>query len=603
MYACMHGDRPIVLALSLSPLHICPIHSFGCIEQLLRSRPSLSTLNLLGNHFPSPSYTRSSSSSSSPSRTFVKDLQQLICTAGQRDLTACGCSLTAQELVIASTISRSNDDGGVVTAAERKRRRESDTLCVAIDVKLNSTLRSLQIDCSRCKGLVAVLRELVTNKRVLRLKLFNLTHASLVDNDHSRMDDVTAVFEELLTKNTTLRTLQLHFLTHYDDDDGGKGGGGGGGGSMEQRILLAVLSGLHRNEGLTTLQLDHWAKDSAVLLALGSALKTAASLHRLGLFHCHDSHSSSSSWSKDDISKIASCLQHNTTLRVLSMTLSMEEPQRVSIVVGEGEKGQLTKDMQGLFASATCDRTLPLVVRTPGQDEDRVFGAIHSLSGSTARLWEPEDEVELLDEDRIAGVDGSSGADDGRWVLGTVISVSSDHRYSIIQTTRSGAVTHSCSSKTLRPREGFPRRFCIPPPVLVAPLHRSVPTSFHAIPVDEGQEEEVVVEPLQRYGGGSSSSSRSDAVVPFSMGQKVELRYYGGVKWHPATILDVLAVSVPSEVSSSSSSAMTRPADAAASSAVSNTEMALITLSAGADHQELAISPSGALSSSSSSSS
>ena len=523
----------------------------------------------------------------------MEDLQQLICTAGQRDLTACGCSLTAQELVIASTISRSDDDGGVVTAAERRRRRESDTLCVAIDVKLNSTLRSLQIDCSRCKGLVAVLRELVTNKHVLRLKLFNLTHASLVDNDHSRMDDVTAVFEELLTKNTTLRTLQLHFLTHYDDDEGK----GGGGVSMEQRILLAVLSGLQRNEGLTTLQLDHWAKDSAVLLALGSALKSAASLHRLGLFHCRDSHSSSSSWSKDDITKIASCLQYNTTLRVLSMTLSMEEPQRVFIVDGEGEKGQLTRDMQGLFASATRDRTLPLVVRTPGHDEDRVFGAIHSLSGSTARLWEPEDEVELLDDDRISGVGGSSGADDGRWVLGTVISVSSDHRYSIIQTTRSGAVTHSCSSKTLRSREGFPRRFCIPPPVPVAPLHRSVPTSFHAVPVDEGQEEEVVVGPLQRYGSSSRSSSSSDAVVPFSMGQKVELRYYGGVKWHPATILAVLAVPVPMPVSSSAAE-KTRPADASTPSAVPNTAMALITLSAEADHLELALSPSGALPSS-----
>ena len=516
----------------------------------------------------------------------------------------CGYCPTAQELVIAST--DDDNDDGVTAAAAAEKRRESDALCVAIDVKLNSTLRSLQIDCSRCKrGLVAaVLRELVTNKRVLRLKLYNLTRASLLDgsDDSSRIDDVTAaVFEQLLTQNKTLRTLQLHFLPHDDDDDDRRRGGEGGE-PMEQRILLAVLSGLQRNEGLTTLQLDNWVRDSAVLLALGSALKTAASLHRLGLF-ASSSSSSSSSWSKEDISTIASCLQHNTTLRVLSLSMG---PQKRGIISSssssisidgatEGEKkkeGQLTPDMQGLFASATRDRTLPLVVRTAGgQDGDRVFGAIHGLSVSTARLWEPEDEVELLDDDHTAGSGDGSG--DDRWVVCAVISVSSDHRYCV--RTPSGAMMH-CSSKTLRPsrRDGRhpssssssdQRRFYIhpppPPPSIVTaallPLPcSSAPSTFHATTTD-----------------GDIVST--DAIAsPYSKGEKVELRYYGGVKWHPATILDILAVPVPYADDADADAAVT----ASPSSTVSNnTAMALVTLSAGADHLEPALLPSSSSSS------
>jgi len=463
----------------------------------------------------------------------MKDLQQTCKAAGERSLSVCGCS---QELVIAS-----RSDNAEQSIAES---RESDAVCAAIEVKLNTTLLSLQIDCSLCRGLLAVLRGLVANKHILRLKLFNLTHTSLfVEDSNSHTDDVAAAFEELLSQNTTLRTLQLHFLKQSVNGD-----------QMEKRVLLSVLSGLLCNEGLTTLQLDHWMKDSSVLVALCSTLKreglkSAASLHRLGLFHCLGSH-----WSVDDLSKIASCLQYNTTLRVLT----------IGSRVREGA-GQLTTDMQDLFASAARDRTLPLVVRTAGQES--VFGASRSVTVQTARLWEADDIVEVLDDDANAASTDDPG--DDRWVAGTVISVSSDYRYCI--RTLSGVLTH-CSSKTIRPIEGFQRLFCIPPPIYINKPF--VPTTLHTRSVVKADDKHMI----------GQGASRGEA--PYRKGQKVELRYYGGIKWHPATILDIHLVPIPN--------AATRPADeddASTSLTVCNT-VALVTLSAGADQESGLISGS-----------
>ena len=252
------------------------------ITGILRVNKNIESINLRGNQlFPAEiTYTEDDEEDQSE----IEELVETCCEL-QNLKSICGCGEFNQEIVVSATGSDSE--------------LYSDILLLGIELKLGVDLTSLQYWGS--VGLSEVFEALKDNRTVLHAQ-FNRFQEGTIDFDSLLMN--------CLQSNSNLKSLQFAFEPFDASNTVGYG-------KLQRQqqagknTLIAIWNSLENNVGVTSLQLDAWARDADTTAALAVLLRKNATLLHLSLFH--------TALLVEDLVMIAHSLEYNNTLRVISV--------------------------------------------------------------------------------------------------------------------------------------------------------------------------------------------------------------------------------------------------------------------------------------------